>query len=95
MYVDDLEVGGLYTTENYRSDAIELFSNYHHRYEADNMYSEEFLLQHEYFVLLEVKGDFSQCLKIITQSGVVGWTTYLHRNRRYELTKFRSLTEKL
>lgn len=45
MYVEDLKVGGLYTTEEPRTEAIELFENHHHRYEAENMYTDNVLLK--------------------------------------------------
>ena len=98
MYVENLEVGGLYTTEEPRTDAIELFQNYHSRYDADYMYTDDVLLQDEYFVLLEKKDESplpsilpSICLKILTPSGIVGWTTYLHRDKKYAPVRFKKV----
>lgn len=98
MYVENLKIGGLYTTEESRTDAIELFKNYHHRYEAENMYTDNVLLKDECFVLLEKKDmDMSPlrsiCLKILTSSGVIGWTTFLHRDKKYTPVRFKAIAE--
>lgn len=92
MRVEDLKVGGLYTTEEPRREAIELFKSYHHRYEAENMYTDNVLLKDEYFLLLEKKDltPASMCLKVLTSAGEIGWTTYLHRNKRMELVRFKT-----
>ena len=94
MYVENLEIGGLYTTEEPRTDAIELFQNYHRRYEAENMYTDNVLLKDECFVLLEKKDMspvLSICLKILTPSGIIGWTTFLHRDKKYAPVRFKKV----
>jgi len=94
MNIELLEVGGVYTTENKRKEAIELFSIPHYAFERDNMYTDNILFPEEYFVLLEKKemNNFSYCLKILTPNGTIGWTTELYKDRNYASVKLKKLT---
>jgi hypothetical protein len=93
MDIEHLEIGGLYTTENKRKEAIELFNNPHYAYERDNMYTDNVLLPNDYFVLLEIRNlnNMSLCLKVLTPDGTIGWTTELYLDKSYSRVNLNKL----
>ena len=95
MNIELLEVGGLYTTENKRKEAIELFNNPHYAYERDNMYTNNVLLPNDYFVVLETKVIHNShfCLKLLTISGIVDWTSKLQFDEYYNPYYFKQVTQ--
>lgn len=82
MFVWELEVGGLYTTN--RRDAVELYSQPHVVADEGNLESTlgSILYKDDYFVVLEVQLIHKTywCLKLLTSRGIMGWTARLHYN---------------
>lgn len=81
-YIHELKVGGLYDTVEERMNTIELFKKPHSIYARAHLHSTygSLLLPNDCFVVLEVQliHDSQFCLKLLTTSGNIGWTSELH-----------------
>ena len=97
MYIHELKVGGLYNTIQDRINTIELFSKPHSRWEQTVLESTygSLLLPNDYFVVLEVRLIHSTqiCLKLLTTSGIIGWTSELQKDQMYNPYYFKQVTQ--
>jgi hypothetical protein len=96
-YIHELKVGGLYDTIQDRINTIELFNKPHSRWDQADLESTygSLLLPNDYFVVLEVKLIHSShfCLKLLTTSGIIGWTSELHHDQMYNPYYFKQVTQ--
>ena len=97
MYIHELKVGGLYNTIQERRATIELFNKPHSRWDRADLHSTygSLLLPNDYFVVLEVRLIHSTqiCLKLLTTSGIIGWTSELHHDQMYNMYYFKQVTQ--
>jgi len=97
MNIYDLKVGDLYDTIQDRRKTIELFNKPHSRWDRTDLESTygSLLLSNDYFVVLETKviHNSHYCLKLLTTSGIVGWTSELQFDEYYNPYHFKQVTQ--